>query len=160
MAWVHRVLEVDPERKTLVCAACGPTDAFYRKGRDRWMCGNKRREEQRAAYYARQRAKREAGVPRRRVGRAKTYLWTTYGLTEKEYNDLLDRQGHKCALCRKEKRLQVDHCHKTGKVRGLLCSSCNTGIGRLGDDVDGLKAAIAYLEGRSVRKRLGKRRAA
>lgn len=44
------------------------------------------------------------------------------------------------------KRLHLDHCHKTGKFRGWLCSECNTGLGKLGDDIGSLRKAIAYLE--------------
>jgi hypothetical protein len=40
----------------------------------------------------------------------------------------------------------VDHCHETGKIRGLLCHSCNTGIGKLGDNLEGLQKAVSYLE--------------
>jgi hypothetical protein len=60
-----------------------------------------------------------------------------------------EAQGGLCKICGKEKRLVVDHCHETGQVRGMLCFSCNTGIGQLGDSVDMLKAAIAYLGGDS-----------
>jgi hypothetical protein len=46
-----------------------------------------------------------------------------------------------------DKPLHIDHDHRTGKVRGLLCVSCNTGIGKLGDDVDGLYRALRYVQG-------------
>ncbi|MCI4340485.1 MAG: endonuclease VII domain-containing protein [Thermoplasmata archaeon] len=48
-------------------------------------------------------------------------------------------------MCRREKKLVVDHDHKTEKVRGLLCAGCNGSLGKLGDDVEGLERAIAYL---------------
>ena len=51
-----------------------------------------------------------------------------------------------CGICGKDKRLMVDHDHKTGKVRGLLCSSCNRGLGALGDEEIGLHRAIEYLQ--------------
>lgn len=54
-----------------------------------------------------------------------------------------------CACCEKivlsESDLKIDHCHETGAVRGLLCHSCNVGIGGLGDNLDGLKKAAYYL---------------
>lgn len=63
---------------------------------------------------------------------------------------MLDDQGGVCAICSKEdaagKRLAVDHCHETGKVRGLLCLKCNTVLGKMNDEVNLLKKAIAYLE--------------
>jgi hypothetical protein len=74
-----------------------------------------------------------------------------FGLSREEYSALLEKQGGACALCGKPKppqrRLLVDHCHETGKVRGLLCIGCNTAIGQLGDNVAGLTKAIEYLEG-------------
>lgn len=57
------------------------------------------------------------------------------------------KQGGRCAVCGEEKKLHVDHCHDTGKVRGMLCFACNTGIGKLKDDPDLLLAAHRYLLG-------------
>ena len=74
-----------------------------------------------------------------------------YGLTEKEYESIFNRQGQACAICRcpppPNRKLAVDHCHKTGEVRGLLCVNCNTGLGLLEDSKPIIKAAIAYLKG-------------
>jgi hypothetical protein len=74
-----------------------------------------------------------------------------YGLTLAGYNELLDRQGGGCAICATPEpggrgRFHVDHDHKTGIVRGLLCHACNVGIGNLGDDPERLRAAADYLE--------------
>ena len=56
-------------------------------------------------------------------------------------------QNDTCALCwKKSDKLNVDHCHDTGLVRGLLCYSCNTGLGQLKDSPVFLKAALIYLE--------------
>jgi len=68
----------------------------------------------------------------------------TYGLTPEQYDELLKRQGGKCAICRarpKSKRLAVDHDHGTGEVRGLLCSRCNHDL--LGSAWDSLAMATA-----------------
>jgi hypothetical protein len=51
-----------------------------------------------------------------------------------------------CELCRSEGPTALDHCHVTGKFRGWLCRECNVGIGKLGDDIAGVRRAIAYLE--------------
>jgi hypothetical protein len=73
-------------------------------------------------------------------------------LTVEEFDALLASQDGKCAICRTDKwpgngnRPHVDHCHATGKVRGILCTSCNNGLGRFKDRVDLLEAAIAYLK--------------
>lgn len=71
-----------------------------------------------------------------------------YGISKEQYEEMVSRQGGLCAICRfpNEKPLRVDHNHDTNAVRGLLCDSCNQGIGQLKDDVQILKAAIAYLE--------------
>ena len=71
-----------------------------------------------------------------------------YGITIADYNAILERQGGVCAICKKHpgETLCVDHCHATGKVRGLLCRKCNAAIGFLEDDPRNARAAAAYLE--------------
>lgn len=70
-----------------------------------------------------------------------------YGLSLAQYHALLARQGNACAICRKAARvLCIDHCHMTGRVRGLLCRKCNGGLGFYDDDPELLRAALAYLE--------------
>lgn len=81
------------------------------------------------------------------------------GITKEEYYNLIIKQNNKCAICLKEetcidgrskekkpRRLSIDHCHKTGVVRGLLCNACNIALGRFNDDVDLLKKAINYIK--------------
>ncbi|MDP3987306.1 MAG: endonuclease VII domain-containing protein [Nanoarchaeota archaeon] len=69
-----------------------------------------------------------------------------YGLTVESFEQLKSEQKNKCKICRIEtEKLVVDHCHKTGKIRGLLCSNCNIGIGNLKDDTETLQNAINYL---------------
>jgi hypothetical protein len=73
-----------------------------------------------------------------------------FGITLKDYEDMLFKQNGVCAICLKEcktgQRLAVDHCHTTGKVRGLLCMECNRGLGAFKDNVVVLTTAIKYLE--------------
>jgi hypothetical protein len=93
--------------------------------------------------------------------RAKSREWSLkndFGLTVAQYTAMFDRQGGVCAICEKQetakangcsgkiKELAVDHDHKTGKVRSLLCQKCNKALGLLNDDIDLLKKAISYLE--------------
>lgn len=79
--------------------------------------------------------------------RQRTYL-KKFGLSMDDYKALLESQGGGCAICGKTEEaraLAVDHCHKTGRVRGILCRACNTGIGHLQDDPILLGKAIEYL---------------
>jgi predicted metal-dependent hydrolase len=72
----------------------------------------------------------------------------TLGISVEEYMTLLKKQKGVCGICRKapvKRRLAVDHCHQTGRVRGLLCGPCNTGLGLLGDNAKGVKMALSYL---------------
>ena len=59
---------------------------------------------------------------------------------------MLIEQEKRCVICKRNVILRVDHCHTTGKVRGLLCHNCNTGLGQFKDNIDNLKMAIKYLE--------------
>lgn len=85
------------------------------------------------------------------------YLQKKYGISIAEYNQILDEQNGVCKICdqpevKKDRhtsetvRLAVDHCHTTGKVRGLLCVRCNLGIGRFEDNPELLRSAARYLE--------------
>ena len=74
-----------------------------------------------------------------------------YGISMKQFTDLLAIQGGGCAIRKKlmeaiRRRMNIDHCHDTNEVRGILCSGCNTGLGHLGDNIAGLQRAIAYLQ--------------
>jgi hypothetical protein len=69
-----------------------------------------------------------------------------YGISLDEYSVWYRKQGGKCSICeRVQNILVVDHHHKTGKVRGLLCSNCNTGIGLLQDDSNIMQKATNYI---------------
>jgi len=84
------------------------------------------------------------------AARAKAYA--KIGATDEDYWSQLEAQGGKCAICPRtipthgDERFCYDHDHKTGKKRGLLCRYCNMAIGYLADDVERVKAALAYLE--------------
>ena len=82
-----------------------------------------------------------------------------FGISPETYSQMLQSQNGVCAICGNPetatrfgvvKALSVDHCHETGKIRGLLCSDCNTGIGKLKDDVTILQSAIRYLNGQEL----------
>lgn len=78
-----------------------------------------------------------------------------YGLRRGQYEAMVAEQGGRCAIClvfpsgdTKSDTLHVDHCHRTGRLRGLLCGSCNRAVGLFGDSERVLEAAIRYLEQR------------
>ena len=86
-------------------------------------------------------------------------LRDNFGISLAEYNQMLLDQNNVCAICKhpethmrngKVKALAVDHHHGTGKIRGLLCADCNTGIGKLKDSPDVLQSAIEYLRKHSI----------
>jgi Recombination endonuclease VII len=79
----------------------------------------------------------------------KSKRFDKYGITQELFDKALQNQQFNCAICRQafsdSIRVFVDHCHKTGKVRGLVCFHCNTGLGHFKDDTELLKKAIEYL---------------
>ena len=81
--------------------------------------------------------------------RSRKYNLKRYGLTLEDYISLLNSQGNKCAICggSDSRALNVDHDHQTGRIRGLLCTKCNTALGLLDEDTCCLRAALKYLEG-------------
>lgn len=92
------------------------------------------------SYY-----KRKSVIPKwRRIYRRKT----RYGLSHAEFLFLLNKQQKRCAICRKllKGKYNVDHDHEARYVRGLLCRSCNQGLGLFRDNVGYLKSASLYLE--------------
>lgn len=86
------------------------------------------------------------GLARVRAASRKKQL-KQYGLTPEAYRQLIGQQDGRCAICgKRESKLQVDHDHATGKVRGLLCRSCNVALGHLDDSPLTCRQAAYYLE--------------
>lgn len=113
------------------------------KNRDRLL--PKRREHMRLA--------RKEHTEEFRERDRKKGLLKNYGITVDEYDRMFEAQGGVCATCGKPNKskygyLSVDHDHKTGKVRGLLCHRCNAALGQVYDDVSILQKLIEYLIGR------------
>jgi hypothetical protein len=101
-----------------------------------------RKWEKRNPEKAREYERRHAGQ------RMTSYLRRKYNITKVDYDTFMIAQRGLCAICggcNKKHRLSVDHCHSSGKVRGLLCKKCNTAIGLLKDSVAMLEKALAYL---------------
>jgi hypothetical protein len=123
--------------------------------RRKWETDPAYRQKRIAAAQAYREAHKEElsgrrGRRRDPMGRRKHRLRCIYGISLEEYDAMLDRQGGVCAICKRKpdegKALFVDHCHVTGRVRGLLCGKCNSVLAFGNDDPDILRAAIAYLQ--------------
>lgn len=85
----------------------------------------------------------------------KNHLKKTFNLTEKDYNNLLEKQHGVCAICGKPeislykgaiRNLAIDHNHKTGEIRGLLCRNCNLGVGYFNDNIETIEKVLQYLK--------------
>jgi hypothetical protein len=83
--------------------------------------------------------------------RHNTHLKENYGISREDYDRMFSEQKGLCAICKNppdgDKPLNVDHCHSTGKVRKLLCTKCNFGLGYFRDNISFLDAAAEYLKG-------------
>jgi hypothetical protein len=114
-------------------------DKIYQRNK-RYYENNREREIERAKLQYRENPElsREKLLKRR------------FGITFKKYDEMLKSQNGVCAICqsscRSGKNLSVDHCHKTGKVRGLLCVDCNLGIANLKESQEIFKKAAEYVE--------------
>ncbi|MFC7810306.1 MULTISPECIES: endonuclease VII domain-containing protein [Streptomyces] len=75
------------------------------------------------------------------------HLKRQYGITEMERDALVASQGGACCICLAAPAAHVDHCHETGRVRGVLCFSCNAALGQFKDRPDAIRRAAAYVEG-------------
>ena len=84
-----------------------------------------------------------------RLSNRRSVVKCNYGITLEQYDKMFEAQGNSCAICngvnKSGRKLSVDHDHKTGKVRGLLCGKCNHGIGQFNDSVRLLQKVISYL---------------
>jgi len=82
-----------------------------------------------------------------------SFLQRKYGISDEDFQEILESQQGKCAICGttifngKDTKPNIDHDHKTGKIRGLLCFSCNIALGCFGEDKEVLRSALEYLEG-------------
>jgi hypothetical protein len=104
------------------------------------------------AYYAANKDKWKDYNKDAKPKRRKRDIFSKYGLTAEQVDDMLASQGGKCAICLtpdpggRYGTFHIDHCHTTGKVRGLLCHSCNTSLGHFKDDAAVIRRAANYVE--------------
>ena len=115
-------------------------------------------KEEEKEYFKQYRIKNKERIKKYRDSNKKKQkeydLKKKYGITQEQYNELYNKQNGCCIVCKKpqselKKILCIDHNHKTGKVRGLLCDNCNSGIGLLKEDINILTNAINYLKDNS-----------
>lgn len=119
---------------TMTCKHCGEpfTVKGYRATRRKGYCST---------------SCRARGVATETRPSRKSWQETRYGLTSEDIDRLLQRQAGVCAICQvPHDALCIDHDHTTGEVRGLLCKTCNSGIGFLGDSITNVKRALLYLK--------------
>ena len=164
-AYARKQYATNPKRRAYQKESVGKNRDKARAATARWQAKNPSawkkahaalmsdpvRLEKKRAYARRQQKKyREANQQKVRDRKLKD----AYGIGLEEYTCLLKKQKGKCAICRMAEhvlfrgqpyRLSVDHCHKTGKVRGLLCRSCNHGLGHFRDRPSLLVRAVEYL---------------
>lgn len=126
-------------------------DAINAKSREKNR--DRTREKQKERYHATKHLAKpftEEQKVRRAINNRRFLLMREYGITPEDFNMMHENQKGLCAICNKPElvkaNLAVDHDHNTGKVRGLLCSTCNHALGAFGDSVELLHKAIAYLE--------------
>jgi len=125
------------------CKVEQPLDNFHKRsmvkrGHDSWC--KECKSIYRKSYFENNREKETT--------RGRVKAWKTLGIdiSLKEYNLRCALLNDECEICKKKNgTLNVDHCHTTGKIRGLLCGSCNRAIGLLKEDVSILQSAVNYL---------------
>lgn len=134
------------------CAVSKPLAEFHRRGDS-----DAHRNECKACINAQnmERYRTKPSTKASHQAAARKYQLKQYGITPEMYDEMHESQQGKCAICEKpaprigtetERPLAVDHCHETGRIRALLCSQCNSGIGMLSDSAGKLRRATAYLD--------------
>ena len=142
--------------KNGTCVKCkiAHVNKFRKKNPEYHKKVYKRKKEREPNYYREMNAKvRKKAKEKNPNYYREINLKTNYGITLDDYNNLLEKQNYRCAICNKhnsdnnKKNLFVDHCHKTGIIRGLLCSNCNSGLALLGDNFESVEKTLEYLKG-------------
>lgn len=122
-------------------------DEVRRKSREHMR---RRREEDPEGEKQKLAVWRQKNAAKDKATRRAWQLRTRYGMTVEQFDEMLAAQDARCKICRSEDpkghgRWHVDHCHTTGKVRGILCSDCNTALGLVCDSPTTLVRAAHYL---------------
>ena len=148
------------------CVRCGlekPIDEFReQKGRNTRRSNCRKCDTERHAEWRKNNREHLRNYDKNRYRKSpdrwEQHISSKYGIAKADYERMLKEQGGKCAICggdskhNKQGRLNIDHCHDSGVVRGLLCWECNTAIGKMKDSPVILRAAAKYLEQSSRHK--------
>lgn len=127
---------------------------YYRKNRRKILAYHKkiyRRKKELRKEQIKRWMHSAAGRKSKAKSERKYQLWVKYNITPEEFDQMLKNQNGMCAICSTTKNserfqhLVVDHDHKTGQVRGLLCTPCNSGLGMFKDNLELVNRAAAYL---------------
>lgn len=130
---------------------CRECDKKYKKEYRNTEEGKKKKTEYSKKYYSKNKDRIKKKQKDNPNIHRNTKLKKNFGIDLNQYNEMLNNQNKKCAICYIHeseliKKLAVDHCHKTGKIRGLLCMKCNIILGQAKDNIKILNSAISYLE--------------
>jgi len=134
------------------CRECSRASnkVWYEKNKNNWHQIERRRAKHRK-YKDKNKAWLKANPDKAKLYDRKKFLAAKYNMTIAEHEGMLAAQGFVCAACgspspNSKKGWSTDHCHKTGRVRGILCHHCNVGIGHAKDSVETLYSWIVYLK--------------
>ena len=136
------------------CREIKPLNEFHRSSRN--SSGRQARCKQCASRIQREWFRANPGYSsQRQLARNPNYYrdrnrLLRYGLTPEDVDEMRQAQDGRCAICRMEKRLVIDHCHASGRVRALLCTRCNSALAQL-EDKQWLAAATQYLDTHATR---------
>lgn len=136
---VHVLSDVNEATKTALCSTCGPTGIKVRKGRTPVCRAIRRQESQKYAEPRRKGPRQKHWSPEDRLKYAQQVL------PKKERERLMVEAAGACQICGTTERLVVDHCHTTGRIRGVLCHWCNVGISWMRDSPERMLTAASYL---------------
>ena len=139
-------------KKCTVCKESKSVTEYYKDSRSKDSYSYRCRDCEKKARIKYRKGSRESYLKSVR----KNYRKRVYGLNEEAFKEIWLKQGGKCPVCEKEltdelgtkhlpSKAVIDHCHDTGKIRGILCTMCNKGIGLLGDRRETIVKALKYL---------------
>ncbi len=133
--------------------------AYREENKDRLKQQSKKHYSENSEYYKEKaRCWKASNAVKKKILDRKYHLKHKYGITIEQYESMLESQNGLCKLCGKPewikanfsediRLLSVDHCHDTGRIRGLLCGNCNTAIGILGDTEQSIERVYKYMKG-------------